>query len=366
MGRVVSAGTETLSGAGVLDRWSGRQRSGGAEVGIAAADHRRRPDAVRQWIADARLVTTEFMIASDTPGIELHVRNKRPAAEARRALLMVHGSTFPSEIVFDLKFAGISWMECIAACGYDVYILDIRGYGGSTRPVEMTGPPADHPPIARTETALADVAAAVAFIRSRTGGAKLDLLGWSWGTTLMGWYAARHGEEVDKLVLFAPQWLGVPPGGAIAEGALGAYRVLSEDAVRMVRAERSGPDRMPPDWAALWLDAAFATDPWGAAQSPRLLRAPNGTRQDMRDFWHAGIPLYDPGAIAVPVLVVHGEQDHDLPSAMTAAYFQRLTGTPYKRWVEIGDATHDVFMERHRFQLFDAVQCFLDEDYQPE
>ena len=46
------------------------------------------------------------MIPSGDAGIELYVRNKRPAGmtnfPADRILLYVHGATYPSETAFDL------------------------------------------------------------------------------------------------------------------------------------------------------------------------------------------------------------------------------------------------------------------------
>ena len=52
-------------------------------------------------------------------------------------MVYVHGATYPASTAFDLKLDGLSWMEYIAARGYDVYLLDLRGYGKSTRPKEM-------------------------------------------------------------------------------------------------------------------------------------------------------------------------------------------------------------------------------------
>jgi alpha-beta hydrolase superfamily lysophospholipase len=46
---------------------------------------------------------------------------------------------------------------------------------------------------------------------------------------------------------------------------------------------------------------------------------------------------------------------------MLHAYFSKLTNTPYKRYVEIGEGTHTIIMEKNRMQLFQAVQQFLDE-----
>ena len=46
------------------------------------------------------------MISSDTIGIALYVRNKRPACpapdQAKRVLLYVHGATYPAHTAFDL------------------------------------------------------------------------------------------------------------------------------------------------------------------------------------------------------------------------------------------------------------------------
>ena len=35
---------------------------------------------------------------------------------------------------------------------------------------------------------------------------------------------------------------------------------------------------------------------------PSVLRAPNGVLQDLRDYWDAGKPFYDPAKVTVPAL----------------------------------------------------------------
>ena len=328
-----------------------------------------------QHIARVPLASEDRMIPSDTPGIELFVRNKRPAGMTRfapeRTVLYVHGSTYPAETAFDLPLAGVSWMDYLARHGYDVWLVDLRGYGRSTRPPEMDRPAAESAPLTRTEVAVRDVASAVEFIRAQRGVPRLNLLGWSWGTTIMGAYAARNNAKVEKLVLYAPQW--VRQGGASltdAGGALGGYRVVSIDQARARWLAGVPEDKkaslIPAGWFEQWAEATFDTDPWGRQQSPKKLRAPNGTVQDSRDYWGAGKALYDPGELRVPTLLVHAEWDADLPSYMAHAYFAKLTNVPYKRFVEIGEGTHTVIMEKNRLQLFQAVQQFLDERVQPE
>src|SRR5215468_10747952 len=104
-------------------------------------------------------------------GIEIYVRNKRPADmtafRSERTVLYTHGATYPSETAFDLKLDGLSWMEYIAARGYDVYLLDLRGYGKSTRPKEMADDPKNNPPIVRGDTAAKDVSTVIDFILAR-------------------------------------------------------------------------------------------------------------------------------------------------------------------------------------------------------
>jgi pimeloyl-ACP methyl ester carboxylesterase len=100
---------------------------------------------------EARLVTESYMIDSGDPGIQLFIRNKRPAGmtqfHSERTLLYVHGATLAASATFDLELNGVSWMDYIAQRGYDVYLVDVRGYGRSTRPSEMERPATENPPI---------------------------------------------------------------------------------------------------------------------------------------------------------------------------------------------------------------------------
>jgi pimeloyl-ACP methyl ester carboxylesterase len=324
--------------------------------------------------ADAqKVVTEEFMVPAGDPGIQLYVRNKRPQGMTRfpgeKTLLFVHGSTYPAETSFDLPLGGVSMMEFIARHGYDVYLVDVRGYGRSTRPPEMDQPADQNPPVVRTETAVKDVGVAVDFILKRRGISRMNLMGWSWGTAIMGWYTAGNNAKANKLVLYAPRWLAATSTLMDSGGKLGAYRTVTVDSakdrwLKGVPAEKKA-DLIPAGWFEAWAAATFATDPVGSKQSPPALRAPNGTLQDAREYWTVGKPLYDPALIRVPTLLVHAEWDQDLPSYMLYAYFAKLTNTPYKRFVEIGEGTHTVFMEKNRLQLFAAVLAFLDETFKP-
>src|SRR5262245_14002076 len=154
---------------------------------------------------EPKLIAEEFMIDAADPGIKLYVRNKRPQEMSQGApgktLLFVHGATLPSEVTFDFALDGLSGMDYMARRGWDVYLVNVRGYGRSTRPPEMDQPAASNPPLVTTDVAVKDVASAVEFILKRRNISKLSLMGWSWGTVIMSAYTVDHNDKVDKLVL---------------------------------------------------------------------------------------------------------------------------------------------------------------------
>ena len=324
--------------------------------------------AAAEKLRSAALVAEEFRIPALDAGIELYIRNKHAAGVKRvgpeKILLYVHGTTQAASATFDLRLDGLSWMDYLALNGYDVYLVDLRGYGRSSRPPEMRAPAADNPPIVTTDVALSDFGAAVDFVLKRRGVPRLAVMGWSWGTSIVASYTARHNARINRLVLYAPVWLRDKPSPA-SLAAIGAYQTWTVEQAR-INLQTGAPDEaraglMPEAWFALWKEAALATDPEGARQSPPVVRSPNGAPKDSRDYWAAGKPYYDPGEITVPTLIVHGEWDGLLPASMAQAIYAKLAGAPKKRFVQIGGGTHMLMLEKNRAQLFHEVQLFLDE-----
>jgi pimeloyl-ACP methyl ester carboxylesterase len=318
--------------------------------------------------AELKLVTESYMIQSHDPGIQLYVRNKRPEDMAQfsgeKTLLYVHGTTQAASSTFDLPLDGFSWMDYIARRGYDVYLVDLRGYGRSTRPPEMEKPAAENPPIVRTDVAVRDVGAAVDHILVRRGVTKLNLMGWSWGTAIMGRYATQNSDKVNRLVLYAPGWIRNAPASS-SPAPLSAYQAWTMEQARS-RLQDGAPeekkkDLMPAAWFEAWSAAILATDPVGAKQTPPVVRTPNGVVQDTLEYWMTGKPLWEPSEVKAPTLIVVGEWDGRTLVTGAQAVFGKLTNARYKRLVQIGQGTHLVFLEKNRMHLFREVQLFLDE-----
>ncbi len=314
------------------------------------------------------LASEDLTVPSADVGISLFMRNKAPAGmktfSADKTVLFVHGATYPSETAFDLKLGEQSWMDYIASRGYDVWLVDVRGYGRSSKTAALSQPASANPPFANTEDAVRDVGVAVDFILKRRGIAKLNLIGWSWGTTTMALYTTRNNERVNKLVLYAPVWIPPTVGAALAIPTA-AYRTVSMDSARQrwltgVPADKQAA-LIPTGWFDTWARAVLDSDPDGAKLSPPVLRAPNGTLVDILGGWLMGKRLYDAEQIRVPTLLIKGEWDVDTPAAMAQGLFANLKNAPYKSYIEIGEATHSVMLEKNRMQLFRPVQAFLDE-----
>lgn len=297
----------------------------------------------------------------------IYVRNKHPTGVDEfapgRIVIMQHGATYGSA-AFDLPFAGLSWMDYIASRGFDVYCIDLPGYGRSQRPPQMSEPAENSPPFMRTPDAAKCIGTVVDFVCDRRGVDRLCLLGWSWGTAITSYYAAERRDRVERLALYAPVWDRTESGPSAihVDGPLGAYRTVDRAATIKRRQNGLTPEQatqvMPLEWFDMWWEATSSTDP-GAA--PGTIRAPNGVIQDSREYWNVGKPLYDPSKIMAPVLVIVGEWDLDTKPDMAIKLYPLFVNAPWKRLEIISGGTHSLMMEANRMLLFRSVQQFLEE-----
>lgn len=322
--------------------------------------------ALSNALAAPTIASETFFIDSQEPNVKLYLLNKHAEGaknfQADKIVLFVHGATYPSETAFDLALPGGSWMDYAAERGYDAYLVDVRGYGKSSRPAAMGVPPDKNPAFATTTEAVQDVSAAVDYILKRRGVSKLNLVGWSWGTAITAGYTTQNNEKVSKLVLYAPLWVlkSAPP-----ISGLGAYRTVGKESAR-ARGIRGIPanrveEISPSSWGEIWWNAVQASDPEGAKASPPVLRAPNGVIKDITELWGQGKATYDPANIRVPTLLILAEWDQDTPLYMAQELFGKIVNAPYKRHVVLAEGTHAIVLEKNRMDLINQVQQFLDE-----
>jgi pimeloyl-ACP methyl ester carboxylesterase len=318
--------------------------------------------------SDAAIATEDFFVPSDIAGIDLHLRHKRLAHvkkfSGERTLLLMHGATFSSGSLFDARVGGASFMDQLAVGGFDVYAVDVRGYGASTSPPEMEGvvDPSTHP--VRIETAIRDLGRAIDHILEYRRLDQLSLVAMSWGGSVAGAYTAKNNRKIKRLALIAPLWLRETPGRIDQGGDLPAHREVDlwkYGESWLAAAPKDQRDALiPPGWFGVWAENTLAIGPRGTV--PNSILAPSGAIQDIREYWAAGRPFYDPAEIRVPVLLIHAEWDVDVTFDTARDFFSRLTAAPYRRWIEIGQGTHMVILEKNRWQAVNSIIEFLRED----
>jgi pimeloyl-ACP methyl ester carboxylesterase len=228
----------------------------------------------------------------------------------------------------------------------------------------MDAPADQNPPFMGTADAAKALGSVVDHVLKRRNAGAVNLVGWSWGTSITAVYAADNGAKVARLALYAPVWHRTTPSLVQVQGKLGAYRTVTRDAAlgRWLTGvpEDKKATLIPAGWFEMWADATFATDPAGGGKT---LRAPNGVVQDGLDYWGASPPkaIYDPAKIAAPVLLVLGEWDRDTPPYMAQALFPLLTNAAWRRHVVLSEGTHTILLEKNRMLLLRTVQQFLEE-----
>ena len=317
-----------------------------------------------------------FRIPGPREGLSLFLRFL-PAADSRfsprRAVLYVHGATFPSALSIAHRFrgrdsdgrscsrpCGTSWRDALNEAGFDVWGLDFYGFGHSDRYSEMDQPPSDNPPLCVAEDAAKQLAAATRFILAHQGLAKLSLISHSWGSMPAGLLAGAHPALIDRLVLFAPI---ARRGQSSSEGPpkFPAWRIVTlED--QWNRFVEDVPAHEPPvlsrihfeEWGERYLDS----DPGSRSRAPAGVKTPLGPFSEIIKAWHGQL-AYDPSKVRSPVAIIRGEWDGLMLDGDARWLFDAFTQAPHRRDIKTGRGTHLMHLEAMRPALWRASIGFL-------
>ncbi len=303
-----------------------------------------------------------FLIPSHRDGLALFLRYlapERATPPAGRTVLYAHGGTFPSALSIAHRFDGRSWRDELCAAGFHVWGLDFHGFGSFSDPYPEMEEPADaHPPLGRAEDASRQLEMAVRFIAARHRVARVSIIAHSWGTIVAGRFAGKCPELVDRLVFFGP--IARRPRTADPQ-RLPGWRPISLKA-QWDRFTAEVPAGEPPvlsrrhfdEWGEAYLDA----DPESRLRTPHAVKTPSGAFQDIFDAW-AGDLAYDPALVRAPVAIIRGEWDGMCTDSDAAWLLNSLTGSPARRDVKIGRATHLMHLEQNRHALYRESETFL-------
>jgi len=290
----------------------------------------------------------------------------RGGAERAPVVLFIHGAGTPAEVAFDVPYRDYSWMAYLAKAGYDVFAMDMTGYGRSTRPTAMNDPcnlskeqqavvtsascatPQER--VTTLESDWHDINGVVEYLRKLRGAAKLNLVGWSLGGPRAGGYAAQHPDYVSRIVLLAPAYGG---GGRPANTAAAPNRQPPMNTQSRADLDANWdrqigcPDQF--DMAAresVWSEM-LAADPVGATWGTGVRRAPNvgGGGQG----WNRDVV----SKMRIPTLFVAAAHDKQaLPERVRALYTDY--GASEKTLLDLGCTSHNALWEKNHLLLFQA------------
>lgn len=328
--------------------------------------------------AAAQVHRTDHRVPGD-PGVSLYVRHVAPSQSRGAAVLLVHGARVPGLASFDLPVPGGSLAVDLALAGHDVYVMDARGYGASTRMPEMQQPATGRPALGRSSDIVRDIAAIVEWIRVRHRGAGPVILGWATGGHWAGHYASLYSDRISGIILLNTLYGGTPEHPSLGRGsdledpnrpgafnaaAYGAYR-LSTAASVLGAWDRSIPVEDKSQWrdpkvAEAYVAAAMASDPTSNDRSPASFRAPAGAMEDSY-YLATGRQLWDASLIRCPVLAIRSGADFWSRPGDIAMLSRHLVHAA-ARTITIPEATHFVHLdrpERGRTRLLEEVLAFL-------
>lgn len=315
-------------------------------------------------------------------GITLFVRavtSPEPPANPGTPILLIHGARVPGLASFDLPVPGGSLAADLAAAGHPAYIMDVRGYGSSTRPAAMDDPPTANPPLVRTAEAARDIAAVASWIATRHDNQPVAALGWATGGQWLGYCATVHPAHLGRIILFNALYGSHPEHPSLGWGS------SLEDADRPGQFDRTGtgayrfnpassllpgwnssiPDDDKEAWrdpaiAAAYQAATVASDFTSATRTPPSFRAPSGALED--SFYLAtGRQLWDASLLRTPTLSIRSEFDFWSRPEDPQFLAEHAIDAPV-RVVTLPGATHFAHLDRPahgRDAFLRAVLSFL-------
>jgi len=327
--------------------------------------------------AKSQVARKDFYVES-APGLRIFVREVLPSHSNDTAgvpVLFIHGGGAGGLGSFDLDVPGYSLAEDFAVAGYPVYVMDVRGWGSSTRPASMSKPVAASPPAVTSAEAVQDISVVVDWICTRNKGNRVALVGWATGGHWAGMYTSQNNGKVSHLVMLnslygvnAPwklrQAFEAPSRPGEFDANAGDRLATAEDL--LASWDRTIPVADKSQWrdpavAAAYQQTALKYDPTSNTRTPPSVRIPGAFRLEAYSI-SKGQKYWDAANITTPTLVIRGERDHWSRPADLEALEAELVNAPIVETVTIPDGTHFLFNdrpERGRDRFIKEVRLFL-------
>ena len=265
--------------------------------------------------------------------------------EHKRVVVLAHGSATAGRESFDLQVPGrpgISLMDRLAREGFDVFALDVRGFGRSTHPSGHF----------RTTDASTDLDAVVDAVVKLRGRPKVELLAWSYGTQYAGMFVMAHPDKVDRYIAFAQ--MGIDS----ADIARRRQNIDTYAGKAYVHITEAGWHTRFTSLTPAEVNYPEVVDAFAKAASQVELETPTSPQLDMVTL----LPMLNPRLITVPVMLIHGQFDDVADTRQLLPFFDLLPN-PNKRYVIIPDGGHMIMFQKGYQAFQDTVVAYLRQDF---
>jgi len=328
-------------------------------------------DSDRVLTIDHYVRVTSTVPAIAGQAAQLYVRERvqaggalRTSAFGDRVVLFVHGAGTPAEVAFDVPYQDYSWMAFLARAGFDVFAVDMTGYGRSTRPAPMNDPcnlakdrqagfvaapcaPGYPHTLTSVASDWAEIGAAVDYIRALRHVERISLVAWSRGGPRAGGYASQHPDKVRRLIVLAPAYDRNAPANSaertLADGVPLNTQSRQDFDVNWDRQVGCTDQYDRAASNAVWTEM-LASDPVGATWGPGVRRAP-----EMTGTWPAAMAA----KLKTPFLMISGAHDKQVPQERVRELYADA-GSSEKVFVDLACSSHNAMWERNHLLLFRA------------
>ncbi len=298
-----------------------------------------RPVRLARHVAEEGLLKRNFYCRVK-PDLDIFVRSAAPIYhQSSGRLWLLHGAGMDS-FGFDLPLEGWSLMESLAMRGFEVFAMDFRGHGQSSRVLD--GKSVD------ALTVADDCARVIEIMNQYLVDSPTHLLGESFGSILVPLVAKRLGKSVSSLTLLGPIFgkLGSIEDDFLSslpefEASPGGYAFTTEEEWRDLFFGRVDPEVLK--WHQLWFGTAYAY-PVGPYLSLRGLPVDRELRE-----------------INAPVLAVMGSLDPFATEGDMKELFDHI-GSANKQLLVQEGIGHLPYVEERAAEVLDAICTVLGGD----
>jgi pimeloyl-ACP methyl ester carboxylesterase len=264
-------------------------------------------------------------------------------------------------------------MAFLAAAGFDVFAMDLQGYGSSSRPPVMDDacntsadnqakylvpnplqapcPPTYPHAFGSFATDWDEIDTVVNFIRALRGdrALKVNLIGWSRGGMRAIGYAALRPDKIEKVVALAPTRF--PPVADVPNYPMNItdQRDFFVAWDRQIDSQNC-PQQVDPSIRQVLWDSTIALDKLGGGWGR------SGVRRSPA-FSAVGWTSDLPGRVRAPTLVIRGVLDDQAPEPATRALYDALGGP--KTYATVSCGSHELVYERQHTKLLQASAEWL-------